>query len=147
MARMNVSRVLLGGFVAGLVINVGEYVGSKVFAAQYEAMFATLNLPMMSGSAMVGLVVGGFAVGIILAWLYGAIRPRFGAGPATALLAGLVVWALGWLWQTVVGEAMGLYSYSVGMWLASSAWGIVEVELAALIAGWLYREAESATPA
>jgi hypothetical protein len=147
MARMNVGRVVLGGLLAGLVINVGEYLASIVFKAQYDAMFAALNLPPMGGSTMVGLVIGGFAVGIILAWLYGAIRPRFGPGPMTALLAGLVVWALGWLWPAVVGEAMGLYNFSIGWWLASSAWGIVEVELAALVAGWLYRETDSAAPA
>ncbi|HSE60477.1 MAG TPA: hypothetical protein VLA99_17380 [Nitrospiraceae bacterium] len=28
-------------------------------------------------------------------WLYAAIRPRFGAGPKTALYAGLGVWVLG----------------------------------------------------
>jgi hypothetical protein len=44
----------------------------------------------------------------------------------------------------LVAEAMGLYELSVGMWLLTSAWGIVELGLAGLAAGWLYHEGEPA---
>ena len=35
------------------------------------------------------MVVLIFLVGILLIWLYAAIRPRYGAGPGTAVLAGV----------------------------------------------------------
>src|SRR5207249_3963498 len=38
----------------------------------------------------------GFLVGIFAVWLYAAIRPRYGAGPKTALCAGAAVWGLGY---------------------------------------------------
>src|SRR5437667_4515115 len=39
-------------------------------------------------------VIGGFVLGVLLVWLYAAIRPRFGPGPKTSLIAGLVLWFL-----------------------------------------------------
>jgi hydroxyacylglutathione hydrolase len=36
-------------------------------------------------------------LGLLLAWLYAAIRPRFGPGPATALRAGGFLWVATWL--------------------------------------------------
>jgi hypothetical protein len=39
----------------------------------------------------------GLAYGILMVWLYVAIRPRYGAGPKTAALAGLAAWAIGTL--------------------------------------------------
>ena len=39
----------------------------------------------------------GFLVGIFAVWLYAAIRPRYGAGPKTALCAGAAVWGIGYL--------------------------------------------------
>jgi hypothetical protein len=142
MARINNGRVVAGGLAAGLVINAAEILSANVFGSQYEEMFAGLNLPPMGTGSLVALVVGGFAIGVILTWTYAAMRPRFGPGPKTALYAGLVVWSLGWLWQMVVDVATGFYTLSLWMWGMAIAWTFVEVQLAALIGGWLYREGD-----
>ncbi|MDQ6700121.1 MAG: hypothetical protein M3Z36_08035, partial [Acidobacteriota bacterium] len=42
-----------------------------------------------------GLVVIGFGVGIAGVWLYAAIRPRFGPGLKTALIAAVAVCSIG----------------------------------------------------
>ena len=34
-------------------------------------------------------------MGILMTWWYAAIRPRFGAGPKTAAIAGFAVWLIG----------------------------------------------------
>lgn len=36
----------------------------------------------------------GLIIGLAAVWIYAGIRPRFGAGPKTALYAGLVTWVL-----------------------------------------------------
>jgi hypothetical protein len=51
----------------------------------------------MSGGIIAARVVTSFIVGILLVWIYAAIRPRFGPGMRTATKAGLVVWAFGFL--------------------------------------------------
>jgi len=142
MARINNGRVVAGGLAAGLVINAAEILSASVFASQYEEMFAGLNLPPMGTGSLVALVVGGFAIGVILTWTYAAMRSRFGPGPKTALYAGLVIWSLGWLWQMVVDVATGFYTLSLWMWGMAIVWTFVEVQLAALIGGWLYREGD-----
>jgi hypothetical protein len=139
---MNTGRIVAGGLAAGLVINAAEILSANVFRSQYEDMFAGLNLPPMGTGSLVALVVGGFAIGVILTWTYAAMRPRFGPGPKTALYAGLVVWSLGWLWQMVVDVATGFYTLSLWMWGMAIVWTFVEVQLAALIGGWLYREGD-----
>ncbi len=131
---------MLGGLLAGLVINLAEIVSANVFRGTYEEMFEALNLPQMGPGAMTALVVAGFAIGIVAAWTYAAIRPRFGPGPMTALRAGFVIWVLGWLWQMVVDVATGFYDLPFTMWVVAIVWTLVEVELATLAAGWLYRE-------
>ena len=56
-----------------------------------EALRAS-NLPALGGSAIGGFVFFAFLLGIVTVWLYAAIRPRFGAGAKTAVIAGLFVW-------------------------------------------------------
>ena len=45
-------------------------------------------------------IVIDFLIGIFIIWLYAAIRPRYGAGPETAIITGLAVWficlLIGW---------------------------------------------------
>jgi len=38
---------------------------------------------------------------VLLVWLYAAIRPRFGPGPATAAKAGVAAWFVGSLLVTL----------------------------------------------
>jgi hypothetical protein len=39
-------------------------------------------------------VILDFIYGIVLVYLYAAIRPRFGAGPSTAVQAGILMWLI-----------------------------------------------------
>lgn len=142
MGVINYGRVVAGGLLAGFIINVVEVASQFVFADWYAQFFEDLELAPMGSGAMTVLIVGAFVLGILTVWLYAAARPRFGPGPMTALRVGFVVWVVGWLWQMVVDVATGLYSMPAGMWVVSCLWTLVEVELAALAGGSLYREAE-----
>src|SRR5467141_1316418 len=96
MAHTNRSRVILGGLLAGLVINIGEFITNGVFLkdAWAQAMQALGRPSEIPGSAIVIFNIWGFLLGIASVWLYAAIRPRYGAGPKTAIRAGLVTWAV-----------------------------------------------------
>jgi len=89
--------------------------------------------------------MGGLVAGIIITWTYAAMRPRFGPGPKTALLAGLVIWLVGWAWQMVVDTATGLYTPTLWMWVMGFVWTFVELELAAFAGASLYKEGMVAT--
>ena len=139
MGGINIGRVILGGLLAGLVLNVGEFVLNEVvLAAQWEAYMAEAGLPEFGAGQAAVFIVVTFLFGIVLVWVYAAIRPRFGPGPKAAVIAGLTLWSIGWLLFGVSFAASGLFP--VGLSLAPIPWGLVEVPLAALAGAWLYRE-------
>jgi hypothetical protein len=83
-------------------------------------------------------------LGLLLAWLYAAIRPRFGPGPATALRAGGFLWVATWLiyyvWLAPSGR--GLLFLNPSLTALALTWELAGVLLAALATGWVYRERE-----
>lgn len=138
MRQINLSRVVLGGFVAGLVMNVSEFIMGPVFGTQMQAELANHNLPPMGGGAITFYIVMAFLVGTLTVWLYAAIRPRYGPGPKTAIRAGLTVWFLGALRSRLGYATLGVFS--TGLMASAIVWGLVEMTLASLAGAWLYRE-------
>ena len=138
MGKINWTRVILGGLVAGVIINLSEYVlNGVVLAKDMEAAISALGR-QLGGGALLMFTVWGFLVGIFAIWLYAAIRPRYGAGPKTAVCAGVAVWGLGYLLASVTPLALHLFPrrlMAVGL-----AVGLVEVIAGTLAGAWLYRE-------
>jgi len=110
MGKINWNRVVLGGLLAGVVLNVIDWVVyGKVLAADFNAALQALNKGPMTGSTIIWFVIFDFLFGIFLIWLYAAIRPRFGAGPRTAVLAGFAIWVLYGLLHAIGEAPMGLF--------------------------------------
>lgn len=141
MGAINWGRVVLGGLVAGLVINVGEFVlNEMVLAEQWTDAFAAMGIePATGGLRMLVWVLWGFALGFVAVWMYAAIRPRYGAGAKTAAIAGGVTWFLGcFLWGV---SMLNLGLLPSGMMLIAGIWGVVEFLVATTVGAWLYQEA------
>jgi hypothetical protein len=137
---MNWSRIILGGLAAGVVINVSEAaLHEGVLKDTWSAALQALGKPgEFAGGQIVLFNVMGFLTGIALVWLYAAIRPRYGAGPKTAMCAGTAVWFLAYVLPTIGQAAMDLWP--LGALIGASVWGLVEMILAGLVGGWLYKE-------
>ena len=141
MTGINVGRVVLGGLLAGLVIDIGEsFLNGWLLAADMEAAMARLNLPPIGGSASATFIVLGFALGIATVWLYAAIRPRYGAGVNTALCAGAAAWFFAYAYPSIGFAVMGLFP--TRLIVIGLVWGLGELMIAAVAGAWLYREAE-----
>jgi FtsH-binding integral membrane protein len=139
MGKINVGRVVLGGLVAGLVINFGEFIlNGLILARQLEDAMRALNKPAVGNEAIAYFVVGGFILGILMIWLYAAIRPRFGAGPRTAICAGLAVWALAYFYGSIGFIALALFP--TNLMIIALIWGLVELPIASLAGAFLYKE-------
>ena len=55
---MNIGRILLGGLVAGVVINIGEFLlNEKVLAAQMKEMMAAHNMKQPAGN-FIAIAIG-----------------------------------------------------------------------------------------
>jgi len=143
MSTINMSRVILGGLVAGLLINVSEFVLNViVLDAQWRETMASLNRPMLeSVGAIVTFNIAGFIYGIFTVWLYAAIRPRYGAGVQTALCAGSAVWFIGFVMALVGPAVMDLFP--MRLIAISLVWGLAEMLIAAVAGAKMYREEEA----
>jgi hypothetical protein len=141
LGKINYGRVILGGLVTGVIMTIGEGIASAVFAGQYQAMMDALGLSEPSGSVMAVFIVAGFVWSILGIWLYAAIRPRYGAGPKTAMCAATAAWYFSYLWPLFMDALMGMMPMSLA--LMGAGWGLVEVNIAFLAGAYLYQEKEA----
>lgn len=139
MGRIDFKRVLIGGLLAGLVLNVVDYLLYGVYLApDFDAAMQALGLPPMSGSMIAWFVLLDFLWGILLVYLYAAIRPRFGPGPRTAIIAGLLVWVAGVLFHALGEGAMGLFP--ARLYVIGTVASLIYIPIAAMVGAWAYRE-------
>jgi pimeloyl-ACP methyl ester carboxylesterase len=142
MNRINMGRVLIGGLLAGLIINTGEFILNTVLLAEeMNAAMAALNRPPVDDTMIMWFVLFGFGLGVMLVWVYAAIRPRFGAGIKTAVCASALVWGLAYLYPNLFFIITELFPR--GMIVLATIWGLVEVTIAGIAGAWVYTEAKA----
>lgn len=139
MGKINMGRVVLGGLLAGLVINVGEFVlNMPILGNQWNEAMRALNRPPMDAEPPTFFILLSFALGLLTVWIYAAIRPRFGAGPMTAICAGLIVWVLASLYASAA--MLPLHLFPRRLLLYATVWEFFELPIAALVGAWIYKE-------
>ena len=140
MANINIGRVILGGLVAGLIINFGEYMlNAIVLASQWVAVTESIHRPAVGMNQIILFNILGFIEGIVAIWTYAAIRPRFGAGPRTAVYAGLLTWVTCYFLMNAYPTVLGIFPASMLVILLAE--GLVEITVATVVGAWFYREA------
>jgi hypothetical protein len=140
MGKINVGRLILGGIVAGIAINLLDYVVDGVWLApRWANGMALLGKSGLSPVQIIWFNVLGLLTGFAAIWLYAAIRPRFGAGAKTAIIAGLAVWFIGVLLPNV-GFMYVSKLFSEHLTLYTTLGGIVEVVFGTLAGASVYRE-------
>jgi hypothetical protein len=139
MGKINYGRVLLGGLLAGLIISAGEYVLNEIaLGEQMVALMGNLGLSAPGGQQIAAFVIMTFILGIVLVWVYAAIRPRFGAGVKTAVIAAVVGWLLGSCLPTAGFTIMGVLPTDLAA--IGCLWGLVEYVIAVVAGAWVYQE-------
>lgn len=140
MGKINLGRVLLGGIVAGIVYDIlGYLVDGVLLAPKWSAGMTALGHADFSTNQIIGFNVLGLVFGIVLIWIYAAIRPRLGAGVKTAICTGIAVWIiavllpnLSFMWVS------GLFSRRLTA--MTTACALVEVVVGAIAGAALYKE-------
>jgi len=136
--KINFGRVILGGFLAGVVYNASAILLHQVVQkAQNDAQLTALGKVMpQSSSTYVVWTILGFALGISSVWLYAAIRPRYGAGAGTAVRAGVAVWFFSELFMAVVTSNLGVFTIQpLGL-----IWSLVGSIVATILGASIYKE-------
>ena len=139
MGKINFARVLIGGLVAGVILNVGEWVlNGVILHNEMNDFFKRCGFPQPGTNFLVIAISITFLLGIVIVLGYAAIRPRFGPGPKTAIIAALFAWFGVYLYQNVMGFGLGIvpartFAIAIG-------WGLVEYIIATLVGAALYGE-------
>lgn len=140
--RIDIPRLLLGGVVAGVVLNlITGIANAGILKGDFEnwanGMGSHLHPPAQPTQicfwVLMCLVDG--MVGVLL---YAAMRPRFGARPRTALLAGLLVWIVGRLCVAMDMTALGVFPWH--LMLGQTILGLIAIVPGVLVGSWIYRE-------
>lgn len=144
MGKINWIRIVLGGLLAGVIIDVVESIENGVILADaWSTALVALGRPAqisLFGLALFNL--WGLGIGIMAVWTYSAIRPRFGPGPKTAIIAAVATWIVG-------GALAGVFPVATGtapkrLMAITAAVGLAEMVVATLAGAYLYKE--EATP-
>jgi len=139
MTNINFGRVLVGGLLAGFLLNLGEFLLNEViFVRQMEEMARRLNI-VRPGVAFITAAVGlTFLIGILLVLIYALVRPRLGAGPKSAIVAGLIGWFFVYFYAGILNGL--LFGVSTKLMVVGIFWGLGEYVLAAIAGAALYKE-------
>lgn len=141
MSRINTGKVLVGGLLAGLVYNAFDIVtGMVLMGEEFRANAQRLGLDpaaQESPTAMAVWITIDFLMGILVVWTYASMRPRFGPGPKTAVLAGLVPY----LAITLIMFGLthgGLMTMSI--WTKMTVISLITTSVGAILGAWAYQE-------
>src|ERR1051325_1310008 len=133
MGKINWSRVLLCGLVAGIVWQLLSAVLLALVGRDFLDAVQSGRLYAPRGGLFFFSV--DLAMGIWAMWLYAAIRPRYGAGPKTAAVAGFAWWFIKSL-QSAKWVALGFVPTKV-VWFPLAA-TLLAIVVAELVGAWLY---------
>jgi peptidoglycan/LPS O-acetylase OafA/YrhL len=146
---INTKRVIIAGLAAGLVMNILDFIMNGFIFA--DRMTAEMNafkpgmgdaMAQMDTNTMIGYVIMDFVLGMLIAYTYAAMRPRFGAGPKTAIIAAVVLWIFAGI---ISANYLIMGMMSQGLWWSVAIAYMVCLIIAALVAGAVYKEDSAAT--
>ena len=140
--KMNTGRVLLGGALAGLVLFiVTGIVNGAILAVDLTVWMQGMGNflhPASQAFSMCLWAVMCLTNGIVGVWIYAGIRPRFGAGPKSALLAGFAVWLVSKFAVALDFFALGLLPEPI--LIGQTIGGFFGIMLGVIVGARVYKE-------
>ncbi len=131
------SRVLLGGFVAGLVVNLFLLAPGWFFWRVFRA------LPPDVGRVLtLAMVVLAFLMTIVMTWCYavarGRLKPGFGTAAILGVGLGLFLAVLIYVgWRVILGTV------PVKVWILNAAVTFAALVIASMLGAWIYEKPSS----
>ena len=133
--KINGRRLISGGLLAGLLFNIGGI--SIAILMDVESAFRQIGWEPNPATGFLHMGMR-FVLGIVGVFLYVAMRPRFGSGPKTAVIAGVCLWFIGYLLPTILLTELGVFTTAQSA--VGATWGLFEACLAVTTGAWVYRE-------
>ena len=140
MSKINQPKVLMGGLAAGAVLAVLDFaINNFILADAWQRVLQarSVDLATTGGNGeVVKFVLIDLLFGLLIVWVYAAIRPRLGPGPGTAMKATLVVFGASALNMATFAPWM----FSWDMFVRSAVLGAISMLVAGWVGGWVYSE-------
>jgi hypothetical protein len=141
MPKINWARLIIGIVVAAIIMFVTDgFFHEKIAKADWSAVYAGLSAkePAAHGMSLAYFAVFEIGRAFIALFLYALMRTHFGAGPKTAVLAGIV----GWIGFSLTGPAqfIPLGFFSNALWLKVGAFHLVTSIVATVVGAALYKD-------
>lgn len=137
--RINTNRLLVGGVVVGVLLWFLEAAASMIYLDDMRMALQAHSLVLqMKSSTWLASLAGFLMFGLTLVFMYVAMRPRFGPGPKTAIIAAVTLWLGGYVTSLIGYDQIALYPRSL-LYL----WGVVgllQLIIGSLVGAWIYRE-------
>ena len=142
MEKINWGRLILGSLVAAIIMFVTDgFMHEALLKADWTAVYEGLRAvqPQPHSTSMVYFAVFELGRGFIAMMFYVTMRTLFGAGPKTAVLAGIVAWIA----FSLAGPAqfIPLGFFSNALWLKAGAIHLITTIVATIAGAALYKDA------
>lgn len=146
MAKINWGRLIVGSLIAAIIMFFTDgFIHETIAKADWKAVYDGLRAaePEPHGLSMVYFALFEIGRAFTAMMFYVTMRAFFGAGPKTAVLAGIV----GWIAFSLTGPAqfIPLGFFSNALWLKVGAIHLITSIIATIAGAALYKD--SATPA
>ena len=138
MKNIKFGRVILGGLLAGLIINAGEYLLNVVLLGrEWDSLMTSLNRPVVGGMGIVMFNIATFLFAIAMVLLYTKLRPQFQSWKKSAFKAAFFAWffayVIGFGWSYI------MTIFTAQIYFTTLIWSLFEVSLASLAGAWVYK--------
>lgn len=131
-------RLFWAGSVAGLAVLAGEMVINGVLLRdEWREVAAVVPLEPASRGWILAAILLTWLLGFLLIWLQLAFLPLKGGPARAAAFSALVVWSLIFVYTSAWAAAFGFFP--LRLLVIATIWGLGELVLASLLAGWIYR--------
>jgi hypothetical protein len=142
MSRINWARLFIGSLIAAIIMFVTDgFIHETILKADWHAVYTALRAtePEGHGSNMVYFALFELGRGFTAMMFYVTMRAFFGAGPKTAVLAGIV----GWIAFSLTGpvQFIPLGFFSNALWLKVAVIHLIVSIIATIAGAALYKDA------
>jgi len=139
MSKINLGRVVIGGLVTGVILTAGEVIlNDVILGAKMREFMTTHRFDEPSKSFPIIATALTLLLGIVIVLGYAAIRPRFGPGPKTAIMAALFAWFGIYFYSGIINGL--LFGIPLASMLVVLGWGLIFYILATIAGAALYKE-------
>ncbi len=147
MKKINFGRLIIGGLIASILLFLSDgFLHEQVFKQYWEYLYHGLGAkPPEAGHSidMVYFFIFELGRGFGAIFIYTLMRPFYGPGPKTAVLAAIATWLA--FSVTAPAEFIPLGFYGRRLWVMVAAAQFVTSIVANLIAASIYKEPGGAT--